>query len=63
MQALMMLAGAGFAGLLGDRWGAVTMFNVMSSLYILSGVLALMFLSRADQALPPTVQFRVQPAI
>jgi len=63
MQALMMLAGAGFAGLFGDQWGVVTMFNVMGSLYILSGVLALTLLSRADQALPPTVQFRVQPAI
>jgi MFS family permease len=62
MQALMMLVGAGFASTLGDRWGVVAMFNVMSSLYMLAGGLALMLLSRADRAPPPTIQFRVQPA-
>lgn len=57
-----MLVGAGIAGALGDRWGVVAMFNLMSGLYILSGALALMLLPRASEARPATDQFRVRPA-
>jgi hypothetical protein len=62
VRALLMLVGAGFAGALGDRWGVVTMFNVMGGLYVLSGALALALLPRASEARPATVQFRVRPA-
>jgi hypothetical protein len=57
-----MLIGAGFAGALGDQLGVIAMFNVMSCLYILAGVLALTLLPKADEEPGRTLQFRVQPA-
>jgi MFS family permease len=61
LHALMMLVGAGLAGILGDQLGVVTLFNLMSGLYVLSGVLALVLLRRAAPEQQPTLQFAMQP--
>jgi MFS family permease len=60
-QALMMLVGAGLSSALGDRLGVVALFNLMSGLYVLSGVLALVLLARTDEEREPTLQFALQP--
>ena len=64
MRALLMLVGGEIAGALGDRWGVVAMFNLMSGLYILAGA-AGPGAARHGRATVPRrrkAQFRLQPA-